>query len=336
MNEKLEVNGNMKINNTLLSDGIMHLSGGGLLYLLNKDGVIIGKEWGGNGNLTVEGISTFADSTSFQKDIFLHGENPVGSTRDINFQFASAGTALIRSFRGENWDTYLQFFTSPYEANSPQVRMQIDRNGNVGIGCDNPSAKLHVNNGADSDASILATSSENNKLVVSSGSTQPAYCSTFKITQDYNGDRRNGYMSFNRGESTDGGFLILGTNGQDRVTIDTYGNVGIGKTNPTEKLEVNGKIRTSEVLITLDNWKDCVFYDNYNLMPLPELEVYINQNKHLPDVLSEKEILETGLPAGEMSKMQMQKIEELTLYIIQLNKIVQKQQEEIEKLKAGK
>jgi hypothetical protein len=122
------------------------------------------------------------------------------------------------------------------------------------------------------------------------------------------------------------------------MQIDGNGNVGIGTgaNTLTEKLEVNGKIRTSEVLITLDNWKDCVFYDNYNLMPLPELEVYINQNKHLPDVLSEKEIIETGLPAGEMSKIHMQKIEELTLYIIELNKIVQKQQEEIEKLKVKK
>ncbi len=134
-------------------------------------------------------------------------------------------------------------------------------------------------------------------------------------------------MSFNRGGSTDGGFLILGTNGQDRVTIDTYGNVGIGKTNPTEKLEVNGTVVAKRIHTTNNNnWPDYVFAGDYNLMPLPELKAYLKINKHLPSVISESEVQDKGLDLGENQAVLLKKIEELTLYIIQLN-------EEVEKLK---
>jgi hypothetical protein len=100
------------------------------------------------------------------------------------------------------------------------------------------------------------------------------------------------------------------------------GNVGIGISNPAEKLSVNGNIRAKEVKVEAANWPDYVFEEGYKVGTLQELESYIKANKHLPDMPSAKEIDVQGLQLGEMVKMQQKKIEELTLQLIELNKKV--------------
>lgn len=104
------------------------------------------------------------------------------------------------------------------------------------------------------------------------------------------------------------------------------GNVGIGTDNPTYKLSVLGNIRSNEVVVET-GWADYVFNEKYVLKPLSEIEKFIQLNKHLPGIPSALEIQKNGLPVGETQKMMMEKIEELTLYIIQLNKRI----EELEK-----
>ncbi|MBI2721092.1 MAG: hypothetical protein HYX39_02840 [Bacteroidetes bacterium] len=75
---------------------------------------------------------------------------------------------------------------------------------------------------------------------------------------------------------------------------------------------------SKEVIVTQQQWADYVFEKNYRLNNLDELESYIKEHKHLPNIPSAKEIQEQGVSIGEMSKLQMEKIEELTLYVIQL------------------
>lgn len=108
--------------------------------------------------------------------------------------------------------------------------------------------------------------------------------------------------------------------------MNNSGLIGIGTTNPTELLTVNGNIRTKKVIVTQQNWSDFVFEKDYKLRPLAEVENHIQQHKHLPDIPSEKEIKESGLDVGDVQAKLLQKIEELTLYVIQ-------QQKEIEALK---
>lgn len=86
------------------------------------------------------------------------------------------------------------------------------------------------------------------------------------------------------------------------------------------KLAVNGKVNCKEVEVTLSGWSDYVFDQSYKLKSLYEVENFINTNKHLPDVPSEKEVLSNGINLGKMDAILLQKIEELTLYVIQLKK----------------
>lgn len=99
------------------------------------------------------------------------------------------------------------------------------------------------------------------------------------------------------------------------------------------KLIVNGGILAKEVRVAT-TWADYVFEDTYKLPTLPEVEQYINENGHLPNVPSAKQVEEDGIEVGEMAKIQQEKIEELTLYAIQQQKQLYKQQKEIDELKA--
>jgi hypothetical protein len=132
------------------------------------------------------------------------------------------------------------------------------------------------------------------------------------------------------------------------------GNVGIGTDEPTEKLDVNGsvlfhdnddqylsvgdrklvfgsehfnitaafngKIWANEIEVSTDSWSDYVFENDYLLLPINEVEDFIKVNKHLPGVPSENEVIEEGINLGEMDAVLLKKIEELTLYVIELKK----------------
>ncbi|WP_291285174.1 hypothetical protein [Flavobacterium sp.] len=212
----------------------------------------------------------------------------------------------------------------------------VFENGNVGIGTTTPVAKLHINNGANTDAAVLATSTENNKLIVSSGVTQPANTSTFRITQEFENNRNNGYISFHRGSSVDGGFLTFGSSGEEKLRIDPNGNIGVGILNPLFKLDVCGTIRAREVKVDLGATcvPDFVFKKDYKLMTLNELEKFVTTQQHLPEIAPEKEMIENGLNVKEFQMKLLQKMEEMTLYIIEQNKKNENQEQELKILKA--
>ena len=110
------------------------------------------------------------------------------------------------------------------------------------------------------------------------------------------------------------------------------GNLGVGTSNPTSRLSVNGNIRAHEVKLELTGWSDFVFEPTYRLRPLSEVESFILANRHLPDIPSESEVLENGIELGAMDAKLLQKIEELTLYMISMEKRLKEQDLLIEKL----
>ncbi|WP_461788906.1 hypothetical protein [Pedobacter sp.] len=117
-----------------------------------------------------------------------------------------------------------------------------------------------------------------------------------------------------------------------RSNLYVIGNVGIGTTTPAEKLSVNGKIRAKEVKVEVANWPDYVFEDSYRPKTLSEIESFIKLNKHLPDVPSAKQVEANGIELGEMNKVLLKKIEELTLLLIEQNRKNEQQDKLIEQL----
>jgi hypothetical protein len=155
---------------------------------------------------------------------------------------------------------------------------------------------------------------------------------------------------------TDTSLVMWSNSGANNYLVlqPSWGNTGIGTYTPNAKFHVNGsqliggnsariatgyslsvdgKIIAEEVKVQLSTaWPDYVFGKNYKLLPLDELEQSINKNKHLPNIPSAAEVEKDGISLGDMNKRLMEKVEELTLYIIDLNKKNNALAEKVQKL----
>ena len=125
-----------------------------------------------------------------------------------------------------------------------------------------------------------------------------------------------------------------GDGAETYMTINR-GNVGgIGTTNPQNKLDVNGTIRAKEIKVESD-WADFVFKKDYKLPTLKEVETHINENGTLPGIPSESEVKANGVNLAETNALLLQKIEELTLYIIQQEKRMESMEAEIKSIRSN-
>ncbi|HRI21042.1 MAG TPA: hypothetical protein PLA68_08805, partial [Panacibacter sp.] len=171
----------------------------------------------------------------------------------------------------------------------------------------------HTYVGADDEA--LTISGTNPYIQFKDGTTENAYV------------RASGsdlLLATNSGNAT--GKVVLRTNGVGRVWVDASGNVSVGSSAKVATgylLSVVGKVMAEEVRVELNGtWPDYVFAKDYQLMPLQNLKKYVLENNHLPEVPAAEE-MKDGIEVGKMNKMLMQKVEELTLYVIQLNEELQ-------------
>lgn len=123
-------------------------------------------------------------------------------------------------------------------------------------------------------------------------------------------------------------FFLTNTANENLVKlVPDGGRVGIGTDDPKAKLAVNGDIRAKEVRVMTDiQLADYVFDEDYKLRPLTEVEQYVQEHKHLPEIPSAAEVKENGMDVAEFQNKLLQKIEELTLYMIE-------QQKQLEALK---
>ena len=174
--------------------------------------------------------------------------------------------------------------------------------GNLGVGTATPDVKLHIEGGTDAE---LATGG-----FAVFGSTASG-----NIAID-----NNEIMARNNGAATT---LYLNNEGGNITMCDASGSVMIGTAVPATGylLSVDGKVMCEELKVQMSgSWPDYVFADNYALPSLYELEASIKQNKHLPGIPSAAVVEAEGIEVGAMQVQMMEKIEELTLYIIELQK----------------
>lgn len=125
---------------------------------------------------------------------------------------------------------------------------------------------------------------------------------------------------------------VISNVGDEMNRAELIGNVGIGTNTPQAKLTVDGNVCAKEVRVSLSGspcWPDYVFAQDYDLMNLGDLKRYIQSNSHLPGVPSAAEVEENGVELGATTEILLQKIEEMTLYILQL-------EERIQQLESGK
>ncbi|MGJ1269881.1 hypothetical protein ACR78F_18510 [Sphingobacterium spiritivorum] len=126
---------------------------------------------------------------------------------------------------------------------------------------------------------------------------------------------------------------LLGINKSQADVAYFSGKVGIKTSAPREyDLAVNGKIRSQEVKVEAANWPDYVFKKDYELTSLSELRAYIEEHGHLPEMPKAAEAEKEGVSLGEMNKLLLKKVEELTLHLIEKENQVQQQNKRISEI----
>jgi hypothetical protein len=107
------------------------------------------------------------------------------------------------------------------------------------------------------------------------------------------------------------------------MRINSNKNVGIGTTTPSHKLSVVGTINSEEIIVEENVGADFVFEASYDLPTLQDIEAFIEQNQHLPGIAPASQMIEEGVKVGELQMQLLQKIEELTLYTIEQQKLIE-------------
>lgn len=226
----------------------------------------------------------------------------------------------------------------------------LNSSGNLGIGTATPSQKLEVNGNAQIDGTltsngtiqsntnyglvitptsgdaIINRNNAGNLILASGGGT-----SNIRFNFGYGGG--SGGIQIYDGSTTRYGNLSVNSSGNLNIS-SSGGFVGIGTSLPDAPLTVFGQIHATEIKVTTTvPGPDYVFEKEYRLRPMNEIKAYVEANKHLPEIPSAKEMDENGIQLGEMNLKLLQKIEELTLYLIDFKEDLEKIKKENELLK---
>lgn len=248
---------------------------------------------------------------------------------------------------------YLTYFNTGLPSAGTSL-MVVTKEGKVGIGTQSPNARLHV---ADDGTTALDAHLEGFTLIDGYESSLLFGRQTGAAYGEWGIEYNNVAGGLNFWKPAGGTTGYAGTN--YHIFIKNDGKVGINTNNPTARLTVNGNvligdpatisipnanyklfvetgILTEKVKVALEttaDWADYVFQKDYQLMPLKQVENYIDLNGHLPGVPSAEEVKENGIDVAKMDAKLLEKIEELTIYVIELKKENEAIKAELEQLK---
>lgn len=239
-------------------------------------------------------------------------------TKDAKANYWSRGGDAVANSNGDN----ILGTTNTYPVRirtDNKDRVFIATDGKVGINTINPLQRLHI-----LDGNILISRSVSDELGSTNGTIyfgdvvdplQPfGKWGIEYVSSTEEGYGLNFWMPWVDGQQHPDNFLLF---------LADDGNVGVGTNKPRAKLAVNGGVLAKSMMISIssDYWPDYVFGEDYELMPLRDLEAYVKAHKHLPGVPSAADVDERGdIDLGEMNTLLLEKVEELTRYVIDLQK----------------
>lgn len=279
-----------------------------------------------------------SNPTGYPNGVNVDVNFPGTWAREFGISYNSTGKLASFGVLGLNGTVtyaYIGGNTSAAAANESPW-MVFKPNGYVGIGTIAPGARLSVETSDSTTDNFVRLENKgvtNSLLYIGSAST------VFPVIEYRKKNVIESYSDLHISAANAGSNLYFETGRLSaaatiRMTINSAGNVGIGTTTPgSYKLAVEGTIGARRMKVTQGSWADFVFHPDYELPTLQEVERFIKANRHLPEIPSAREVESDGLDVGEMNKKLLQKIEELTLYMIEMKKESIVQRAELEALK---
>ncbi|MFT3681644.1 MAG: hypothetical protein QM791_15340 [Ferruginibacter sp.] len=337
--EKLDVEGNIRTRKHLLADSNVTVKGKvDVAGRVDAGGVIEGAGLSSTGTLYVNKTALIGGAVTGSTTGLFYGNITSYEGMTIN---DAAGTFSYTTGGDDKAFTQLSgndLRVGTYSTNTDGrfiVRtgganhLTVNPDGKTGIDIEDAAAKLHINSGASAEA-LRLQGNTNTIIRFMSGTTEKAYI--YAVNNDLNIStvQPGGILRFNTELYVDKDLGRVGVGTvypQQKLHVlgnaIVTGNLRVGAVEvPTGyKMAVDGKLICEEVRVRLTSgWPDYVFEKNYELPSLENVQQYIKENKHLPNIPSAAEVEKDGITVGEMQKKMMEKIEELTLYIIDLKK----------------
>jgi hypothetical protein len=276
---------------------------------IDADGVIEGAGLSSTAGLYVNGTSLLGGDLTASTNALVYGSittntgiNIVDAAGTLSFKTGGNDKGFVQlSGNDLRLGTYSTNDVGKFVARVNGVDvLNITPAYNVGIGTTTPAAKLDVagNIFAHANGEVMKIDGTNPTINFSNNGVFKSF-----ITQNANE-------------------LYIGVNGRLHLDATSSVSIGVVDTDGDDyKLAVNGRVVCEELKVKLsENWPDYVFKSDYNLLPLKDLKSFINQYKHLPNIPSADTVEKEGIQVGDMQKKLMQKVEELTLYILDLQK----------------